>query len=270
MSELDSATPLRAFDMSGRAAIVTGAGSGIGARSAECFAAMGASVMLADLDVDAAQRVAANCGGPGEKVARPLDVSSKGEFDQVVAEAVTHFGRLDVLANVAGIACDALIGDLDEEKLDRALAVNVKGTVFGCQAALEVMKGQRSGSIINVSSAAIDYPTKGNAGYAMTKAAVAMLTRTLAMEAGEFGIRVNAIAPGPTLTNFTKRHLLRDDGTMDEGRLASVLEEFRELSPIGQLGEPEDQALLILYLGSDASRFVTGATLRANGGIGMV
>ena len=266
----DLPAPLSRFDMTGRAAIVTGAASGIGAKSAEYFAAMGASVMLVDRDRDALAETAAGFARSGQVVTRGADVGSRDDVFAAFRDAADRFGRLDVVANVAGIPCDATLGELDEALLDRVLSVNVKGTVFCCQAAAEAMVPQRSGSIVNVSSAAIDFPTKGNAGYAMSKAAVAMLTRTLAMELGENGIRVNTIAPGPTLTNFTKRHLRDESGREDPERLAEAVAQLRALSPIDAYGEVDDQALLVLYLGSDASKFVTGATLRANGGIGMV
>jgi 3-oxoacyl-[acyl-carrier protein] reductase len=139
---------------------------------------------------------------------------------------------------------------------------------FGCQAALRAMAPQRSGSIVNVASAAIDFPTAGNSVYAMTKAAVAMLTMSLAVEAGPLGVRVNAIAPGVTLTKFTLRHL--GDAEPDQERLDAQVEQYRQMSPLGLVGQADDQAQLVLHLASDASRFTTGAIFRSNGGVSIV
>src|SRR5919205_1036423 len=117
------------------------------------------------------------------------------------------------------------------------------------------MVPQGSGSIINVSSAAIDAPAPNYGVYAMTKAAVAQLTKTLALEAGRHGIRVNTIAPGFTITAFTSRHLYEEDGTLNQDRYDAFVKQMEKLSPIRRVGEPEDQAYLILYLVSDAAKF---------------
>jgi 3-oxoacyl-[acyl-carrier protein] reductase len=122
------------------------------------------------------------------------------------------------------------------------------------------------GSIVNVSATAIYTPAAGVGVYAATKAAVAMLTQTLAVEAGAHGVRVNALAPGFTVTNFVGGHLRDAEGHRDETEFATYLERMRTMSPLGILGEADDQAYQVLYLASDASRFVTGAILRANGG----
>ena len=140
---------------------------------------------------------------------------------------------------------------------------------YGCQAALRVMTPQKSGSIINISSGAIDTPAPTLACYAMTKAAVAMLTKTLAMEAGQAGIRVNALAPGVILTNFSRQHFVDADGTVNEERLQQYKQRFGAMSPLGRIGTPEDIAWTILYLVSDAASFVTGQTIRPNGGVSM-
>jgi 3-oxoacyl-[acyl-carrier protein] reductase len=255
--------------LTGRVAVVTGAGSGIGARSAEFLAAAGAAVVIADIDAtrgtEVAQRIR-DGGGDAEFVA--TDSSRREDVEACVARAVERYGQLDVMANVAGIPGDGLVVDLTEADLDRVLAVNLKGVFFGCQAALKAMIPRGRGSIINVSSAAIDYPAPGNAAYAMTKAAVAMLTMTLAVEAGPHGIRVNTIAPGVTLTNFTMRHMIGPNG-LDRSLLDERVEQLRAMSPLGLVGEPDDQAHLVLYLASDAAKYATGAIFRANGGVGI-
>jgi 3-oxoacyl-[acyl-carrier protein] reductase len=262
---------LSAFDLSDRAAVVTGAGSGIGRATAQLLAAAGAGVVCGDIDLPAAEKVAAGIGEEGGKaVAQKADVSVKDDVDALVDRAVSEFGRLDVMCNIAGIAADGVIADATEEALDRAISINVKGTIYGCQAAIRVMTPQGSGSIINVSSAAIDAPAPKYGIYAMTKAAVAQITKTLALEVGRHGIRVNTIAPGFTVTAFTSRHLYREDGSLDQAQYDQFIDQMQKLSPLKRVGEPEDQAYLILYLASDASKFSTGQIWRANGGQAIV
>jgi 3-oxoacyl-[acyl-carrier protein] reductase len=122
---------------------------------------------------------------------------------------------------------------------------------------------------VNISSGAIDTPAPTLACYAMTKAAVAMLTKTLAMEAGQHGIRVNALAPGVILTNFSRQHFVDPDGNVNEERLEQYKQRFGAMSPLGRIGTPDDIAWAILYLVSDAASFVTGQIVRPNGGVSM-
>ena len=263
--------PLGAFDLTGRVAVVTGAATGIGKSVAEALAAVGASVVVADLDGTQAESAAAEITDRGGiAIAMATDVSRQAEVDALVAHAADRFGRLDVMANVAGIPGDGLLESVTEEQLDKVIQVNLKGVYFGCQAAARVMARSGGGSIVNVSSAAIDFPCPNNSVYALTKAAVAMLTMSLASELGPSGIRVNAIAPGVTLTHFTTRHLIDAEGNRDQALYDEKVAAYQKMSPIGVVGDPADQALQVLYLASDASRFVTGAILRANGGVGMV
>ncbi len=260
-----------AFDLSGRTAVVTGAGSGIGRATAQVLASAGAAVACGDVDEAGAEetrRTIADDGGTA--IATRADVALKHDVERLVRRAVDEWGRLDVMCNVAGVAADGFILDATEEQLDRAIAINLKGVFWGCQAAVSAMRERGAGgSIINVSSTAIDQPAPRFGMYAMTKAAITMLTKTLAIEAGRFGIRVNAVAPGATITQMTARHLYGADGTLDQAQYDQFVEQMRKLSPLRVVGDPMDQAYLMLYLASDAARFCTGQIWRANGGQSM-
>ena len=206
----------------------------------------------------------------GRAIAVPTDVSRRSEVEALVQTAQREFGSVDVMANVAGIIRNNLVVDTSEEELDAVLAVNLKGVYFGCQAAAKVMIGQRSGSIVNVASTGMDMPVPTLSCYALTKAAVAMLTRTLATEVGPHGVRVNAIAPGFTDSPMTQRTWLAEDGAVDEQVRDDLWKARSAQSPLARIGTPRDQALQMLYLASDASSFVTGQVLRANGGVTML
>ena len=254
------------FRLDGRVAVVTGAASGIGRAIAEVLADAGARVALGDLDAAGAQSAAREIAGRGgTALAQRVDVAVRADHDALATLALCEWGRLDVWANVAGVPSDGPLADLSEAELDRVLAINLKGTIFGSQAAVRAMAA-RGGSIINVASGAIDLAVPNYGLYALTKAAIAMMSQTLATEVGRQGIRVNVLAPGATLTNFTQRHLKDADGNVVPERLDAFLAAMRSRSPIGLVGEPIDQAWLALYLASDASRFCTGQIWRANGG----
>jgi 3-oxoacyl-[acyl-carrier protein] reductase len=256
-----------AFEVAGKVVVVTGAASGIGEATAKVLGAAGASVVAADLDEGGATKTAdAITAAGGTAIGCGCNVAVRAEVDATVDAAVDTYGRLDAMCNVAGIPLDRLIAEATEDELDRIIAVNLKGVFFGCQAAMRVMTPQRSGSIVNVASSGIDAPAKGYGLYALTKAAVAMLTKSLAVEAGPVGVRVNAIAPGATITPFTERHLYGPDGKMQTEHYDRFVEAMRKQSPLGLVGDPVDQAYLIQYLISDAARFCTGAIWRANGG----
>ena len=258
------------FDLSGRVAVLTGAASGIGRATAQVLSSAGAMVVLGDIDEKGAQAAVDEIGSRGG-TALPVrtDVTKRADIDALVDRAAGEYGRVDIMGNIAGIPHNQMVADVTDDEFERILAINLKSVFYGCQAALRVMTPQKSGSIINISSGAIDTPAPTLACYAMTKAAVAMLTKTLAMEAGQAGIRVNALAPGVILTNFSRQHFVDADGTVNEERLQQYKQRFGAMSPLGRIGTPEDIAWTILYLVSDAASFVTGQTIRPNGGVSM-
>ena len=261
---------MNAFDLTDRVAVVTGAASGIGRASAERMAEAGATVVCADRDVDGATVTAEHISGAGGSAdVVSLDVTDADAVEAVVQGAVERHGRLDVMANVAGIIHTSTVLETQEADLDRILAVNLKGVFFGCQSAGRVMVEQGSGSIVNMASAAIDQPAPRLAPYGMAKAALVQLTKVLATEIGPSGVRVNAVAPGYIVTGMTNRAWVAEDGTEDEEAKAAVTAQMSKGAPLRSVGEPDDIAYAVLYLASDASKFMTGQILRPNGGVAM-
>ena len=241
--------------MTDRVVVITGGASGIGRATAVAFAKTGASVVVGDVNEAGLDETAQLTGATPVQT----DVTSAASVEALVAGAVERHGRVDVMANIAGVIAMAPIVDLTEEELDRVLAVNLKGVVFGTQAAMRAM--QPGGCIVNMTSTAIDQASPQLAAYAMSKAAVAMFTKTAAVEAGKLGIRVNAVAPGFVLTPMTERG--------GPERTQAMVDMMSKRSPIGATGEPDDIAAAVLYLASDAAKYVTGQVLRVNGGTSM-
>jgi 3-oxoacyl-[acyl-carrier protein] reductase len=258
------------FALDGQVAVVTGAGSGIGAASAVLLASAGATVICADRSGPGAQATADEIAAAGG-VAIPceIDVSDRDAVFELAAEVSTQHERLDIWCNIAGVIDQVLIADMTDEQFNRVFDVNFRGALYGCQAAVAAMIPAGRGSIINMVSAAIDVPSPTLAAYAVSKSALAQLTKTLALEVGPSGIRVNAVAPGFVITGMTSRHFQREDGGIDEERRAAVVGPRAAQSPLGVVGEPQDIALTVLYLAGRAARFITGQVLRTNGGVAM-
>jgi 3-oxoacyl-[acyl-carrier protein] reductase len=258
------------FGLRGRVAVVCGGARGIGRGAAELFARAGAKIVLADLDQPALKEASAAIDAvvPGT-LAVPTDVSVKAEVDALAAQVVETHGRIDVWANVAGILRYGPIVETTEEDLDRIIAINLKGVYWGSAAAARVMTPAGRGSIFNIASAGGEMPAPGISCYALTKAAVLMFTRTLAAEVGPAGVRANSVAPGFVETPMTAVHFTNEDGTIDPDRRRGILDARAGQTPLRLTGEPEDIAYAMLYLASDASRFMTGQTLRPNGGVHM-
>jgi 3-oxoacyl-[acyl-carrier protein] reductase len=260
----------QAFDLSGRVALVTGAGGGIGRTTAEVLAAAGATVVCADISLGPAEETASGITGTGGRAeAAAVDVAARGALTALVQQIVATHGGLHVMCNIAGIMIDSEIIELDPDEFDRILAVNLKGTLYGCQAAGKVMVEQGAGSIINMASAAVLTPSAGIGAYAICKAGVAQLTQSMAVEVGRKGVRVNTIAPGFVPTNMTARYYTKPDGTIDEDAKAAVLAPMAKYAPLRRVGLTTDIGYCVLYLASDASSFVTGQLLSPNGGVAM-
>ena len=260
------------YDLSGRCALVTGGARGLGAGMAQALTAAGARVMIADVLKDAGAQTAAELDGGGRV---ELDVTSDAGWESAVAHTVDALGGLDILVNNAGIEVTQLIVDTDPDQVRAMLEVNILGTMLGLKHGLRAMRAGGAagggGAIINIASVAATIAFPAIAGYSATKSAVDRLTRVAAMESGKlgYGVRINCIYPGlvPTAmgqglaVDMAKLGLFASP----EEAVAGVI----ELTPSGRLGEVADMADAVVFLASDASRFVNGVGLPVDGGMGM-
>ncbi len=249
---------------------MTGAGSGIGRAAASALAAAGAAVVCVDVDGAAAGATADDIGrAGGVATGQAVDVTDALAVEALGHHAVEAHGRMDVWVNVAGIMRYGKVVDLTETDLDAVLAVNFKGVLFGSQVAARRMVEQGSGSIVNVASAILDGPQPRMVAYAVSKAAVSVMTRTLAMEVGKHGVRANVVAPGWTRTGMTDEQFTDAEGQIDEQAADAMTAMQAQFTPMRRVAEPDDAADAIVYLASDSARFITGQTLRPHGGITM-
>lgn len=251
--------------LQGKAALITGGGAGIGAALARLFCAEGASVTLVDRDragmIRICQAIAAEM--PEARLAHfAADIADADEAGKAVAVAVTAHGRLDVLVNNAAMRNNAALADATPEEWQAVVGVNLMGTANYCRAALPALRGSGRGSIVNVSSC---YAVTGRSGmglYDATKAGMLALTRTLAHEEAEHGVRVNAVCPGSTLTDF---HLTK--ARMAGKAVEQLRGERQATSLLGRWAEPEEIAWPILWLACDEASYITGTTLMVDGGL---
>jgi 3alpha(or 20beta)-hydroxysteroid dehydrogenase len=263
------------FDLAGRKALVTGGARGLGAGIAGALTAAGASVMIGDILVDLGKAAAKALADKGAKVGFvPLDVTDEASWEKAVSQTIAELGGYDILINNAGIEIASLVIDFDPVDLARLCAVNLIGVGLGMKHAFRAMKpggpAGNGGAIVNMSSIAATIAFPGIAGYSATKSAVDRLTRIAAVESGKlgYGVRVNCVYPGlvPTdmgikfATDLVAVGLFPD---MDAAVGAVV-----QQTPLGRLGEVSDMADAVVFLCSDAARFITGIGLPVEGGMG--
>ena len=246
-------------------AVITGAGAGIGRACAGYFAKQGYRVVIADIDPERVAKATAEITGSGvEAIGISGDIALEETALLIRDKTLDTWGRIDVLVANAGIQTGGSLLDTGEQDWDRVLAVNLKGVGHSCKSVLPVMQDQRSGAIVIVSSVNAAVGSAGMAMYDASKAAVLALMRNLAVENGEYGIRVNAVAPGATITDY---HLQR---AADKGMTPEQLREAaRGYGLLGRAAEPEEIAAAILFLASDQASFITGQTLLADGGFSV-
>ncbi|ABW12682.1 short-chain dehydrogenase/reductase SDR [Parafrankia sp. EAN1pec] len=235
-----------------KVAVVTGAGSGIGRTSALLFAAEGAKVVCADLN-GSEKETAAEIGTNAVSVC--VDVAVGVQVENMVATAVREFGKLDVLYNNAGISGSfGPVHELDEETLDRLLAVNIKGVFFGIKYAVPIMLANGGGSIINTASNAGMVGWKHKAGYSAAKGGVVLLTKSAALDYAKQNIRVNAICPGMTWTGLAA------------AQAPAPPEDLKVPNPMARFAQPSELAAAALFLASDESSYMTGVAMPVDGG----
>ncbi|CQD18076.1 3-ketoacyl-(acyl-carrier-protein) reductase [Mycobacterium lentiflavum] len=233
-----------------RVAVVTGAGQGIGCEIARSLAGHGARVVLADIDAELVDKAAAEVGGIGVT----CDITSEEQVHDLVGAAVGNFGRLDVFVNNAGITRDASLKKMSVSDFDAVVAVHLRGTWLGVREASAVMREQKSGSIINMSSLSGKSGNPGQTNYSAAKAGIVGLTKAAAKEVAHHNVRVNAIQPGLIRTPMTA------------AMPPAVFAEREAAIPMKRAGEPAEVAGAVVFLASDLSSYVTGAVIEVGGG----
>ena len=240
-----------------RVALVTGASQGIGRAIAVELAKVGAHVAVCSRRADALESVAAAVRAEGRKaLVLPCDVGDGAQVEAAVARTVDTFGRIDVLVNNAGYRIRARLEDLPRREWDAMLAVNLTGVFLFSQAVGRVMIQQKGGKIVNVSSVAGRSGSRGMAAYAAAKAGVTALTQSLGAEWAKYGIRVNAVAPGPVET----------EGVLEVWKTPAMIANASREVPLGRLGRPEEIAWAVIFAASDQAQFMTGETMYVSGG----
>lgn len=247
-----------AADFTGKVALVTGGGNGIGAATCRALAAAGAEVAAIDRDGEAARRVADGITGTGGKAAaHALDVADGAAFRRLAEAVAARAGGLDILVNCAGTTVRRMIEAMQQEDWERVIAVNLTGAFHGIQAVLPHLRRRGEGAIVNIASIAgrrISFG--GTANYTASKAGLLGLTRHAAYELAPDHIRVNAVCPGPTATGF--------GGTQ---RTPEQKEAAGRRIPLGRMVEPEDIADAVLFLAGPAAKMITGIALDVDGGV---
>ena len=245
------------MDLLGKASIVTGGGQGIGKAVCLAFARAGADILVADIALKAANEVCEEIREMGRNcVSFELDVSNAKQVREMVKTAIDKFGKIDVLANIAGIGKKSPIEDVSEEDWDRVIAVNLKGTFLTAQAVGREMIKRGGGTIVNIASVSAHTPQVYLGAYSPSKAGVLLLTKLMAVEWAKYNIRVNALSPGPIRTPLTDAIYNTDE--LRKGRAKAV--------PMNRFGLPEEVAKTVLFLASDDSAYITGHSVVIDGG----
>lgn len=242
-------------NLEGKVAIITGASRGIGSAIARQLSALGAKVVVnySNNSVKAEEVVEEITKSGEQAVAIKADVSNIKDVERLFSETITKFGKVDILVNNAGVILYKLLSDVTEEEFDKLFNINVKGTYFACQQAMKHMED--NGRIINFSTSVVGSMFPTYSVYAATKGAVEQITRQLAKEFGPKKITINAVAPGPINTEL-----------FNVGKTDEQIEAIRQMNSFGRIGEPDDVANAIEFLVSDKAQWITGQTLRINGG----
>lgn len=244
--------------LTGKAAIVTGAGRGLGESIARLLASRGASVLLGDINAEAGEAVASDISAEHSRALfSEHDVSKEGHWRAIVALCVERFGRLDILVNNAGVVEFGPLESMTIEMFDRALNVNVRGVFLGCKLVQPAMSAAGGGSIINISSVAGMFANiRGAGAYSTSKGAVRLLTKAAALDYSAYNIRVNSVHPGAILTPLTAPALA------DANTLPRVLGR----TPIGRPADPIEIARVVAFLASDEASYMTGSEVVVDGG----
>lgn len=248
------------FDLTGRTALVTGAGRGIGREIARTLAAAGADVAIAELDPATADEAAEEIRGMGHKTyAVQCNVRQSDSVNHAVAAVLKHMGKIDILVNNAGIARWTKAEETSDTDWIDVMEINLNGTFWGCRAVAQHMLERGSGSIVNIASmsGSIVNKPQPQSAYNTSKAAVIMLTKSLAAEWADRGVRVNSVSPGYIATEMTRKAVT----TYKDW--AAI---WNEMTPVKHMGEPGDVAHAVWYLASDAAKFATGTDLIVDGG----